>query len=890
MRFEQLKRKPNAILRKKLYKSGKNWIVASTLAFAGGMILLGSTQVTTVKADVSTVVASGTSSQSNNSDSKENTVTKSEPVDNETSNNEPQQPANGTNTEINENTDVSTNTAVGNTSKTDTIQTTPKVEPTSRIQSTLTSTDNEAQTAAAQQVAPNAAVDTTGINDPTNLATSNDEGNSKVGKSDTDDQLGSSWYINSQNVLHIEPGTWADLDPTQYQFGFRNAFLVKSIYFDGKVTAGSKISSLFQSFEYLTDLGNMKDELDTSKTEYFDNVFTGNMALTSYDFSTLDMHNAVDVNGMFNASGLKTVDLTGVDLPKVTDYQRMFSYTNNLETANLDNFNFHSADIQNMFSYSHLNSINLSGVDASNTTNITNLFAGDANLVDLDLSDFDMNETTRNSNYQFLYFGAVTGRIIKIKSLTLNSTARLGEASNLEFNTDLYKGWVSDKNPTATPISSMKLEDLYNTPQSGTQTWSLVDKDTINYTINYFTKDQDPSKDTPVKTISDLSGIDGSRFNIPPLDGYTTPDPNTVTLDYAKGANQVFNVFVNVIEPYNLTINIHYDDDPSKDTSVIGVLQLNPTNAESDSVFQSTLDKLPNTNKTLDKDQTTINIDALVGGDYSRSISDATEEAGVSTDETNLKTIINALMDYYINNYSNFTGAENNNIDFVDAYYKTYEKPVAPDNGNHGGGSSTTEPDSEVDDVKQTSATYYDEPKVQLYGSDGNALAESFLNPNTSWYNDKKMILNGTTYYRVSTDQWVKASDVYVYTGKDTYVRVYQDVLGELIKSHGTTANRELASATDWVSDRYATIDGEKYYRVSTNEFVKASDVYEYTYLSQVVTTAKAATVYDERGNATTKQLPAGSAYKSDRFVNINGKIYYRIATNEFVRANDINL
>jgi len=50
MRFQQLKHNPNNIIRKKLVKSGKNWITVSTLAIAGGLFLVGSPS-TTVKAD-----------------------------------------------------------------------------------------------------------------------------------------------------------------------------------------------------------------------------------------------------------------------------------------------------------------------------------------------------------------------------------------------------------------------------------------------------------------------------------------------------------------------------------------------------------------------------------------------------------------------------------------------------------------------------------------------------------------------------------------------------------------------------------------------------------------------------------------------------------------------
>jgi len=37
--------------------------------------------------------------------------------------------------------------------------------------------------------------------------------------------------------------------------------------------------------------------------------------------------------------------------------------------------------------------------------------------------------------------------------------------------------------------------------------------------------------------------------------------------------------------------------------------------------------------------------------------------------------------------------------------------------------------------------------------------------------------------------------------------------------------NRSLASRTDWLADSIVYINGVEYYRVATNEFVKASDV-----------------------------------------------------------------
>lgn len=79
MRFQQLKKSPNAILKKRLYKSGKNWIIKSSLSFASGLVLFGATQVVNVSADTST---SNTSTQENykTQTSSDNTENTSDPV------------------------------------------------------------------------------------------------------------------------------------------------------------------------------------------------------------------------------------------------------------------------------------------------------------------------------------------------------------------------------------------------------------------------------------------------------------------------------------------------------------------------------------------------------------------------------------------------------------------------------------------------------------------------------------------------------------------------------------------------------------------------------------------------------------------------------------------
>lgn len=105
--------------------------------------------------------------------------------------------------------------------------------------------------------------------------------------------------------------------------------------------------------------------------------------------------------------------------------------------------------------------------------------------------------------------------------------------------------------------------------------------------------------------------------------------------------------------------------------------------------------------------------------------------------------------------------------------------------------------------------------------------------------------------------------------------------------NNGKILNRELQAGSNWYTDRIAIFDGEKYYRVASSEFVKVPSVYEYKYKPTTVETDNATIVYDELGNVLDVQLPF-TEYKADIMVNINGGKYYRIATNQFVRVNNI--
>lgn len=107
--------------------------------------------------------------------------------------------------------------------------------------------------------------------------------------------------------------------------------------------------------------------------------------------------------------------------------------------------------------------------------------------------------------------------------------------------------------------------------------------------------------------------------------------------------------------------------------------------------------------------------------------------------------------------------------------------------------------------------------------SDGNR----GLKPMTDWRYDHVKIHQGETYYRVSTNEWAKSDQVYRYEN-ETGVLTPRNATNEMIQSNTKKIeNRVLAGGTDWAFDRiaYLGMNEGRYYRVSTNEFIKEYDV-----------------------------------------------------------------
>jgi hypothetical protein len=114
---------------------------------------------------------------------------------------------------------------------------------------------------------------------------------------------------------------------------------------------------------------------------------------------------------------------------------------------------------------------------------------------------------------------------------------------------------------------------------------------------------------------------------------------------------------------------------------------------------------------------------------------------------------------------------------------------------------------------------------IKIYDGNGKLNDDVVLSEGSSWIIDKTITINGAEYYRVATDQYVKASDVYKYTPLQTVAVTNGTNVTPVYNTKGQLIiDRALDVNTPWYTDRSATIRGKKMYRVATNEWIKASD------------------------------------------------------------------
>ncbi|MFD1418347.1 hypothetical protein [Companilactobacillus keshanensis] len=164
--------------------------------------------------------------------------------------------------------------------------------------------------------------------------------------------------------------------------------------------------------------------------------------------------------------------------------------------------------------------------------------------------------------------------------------------------------------------------------------------------------------------------------------------------------------------------------------------------------------------------------------------------------------------------------------------YDYIQKVIVTPSSNTGSSTSNS--------ISGIATTHTDQKSYALYNDDNVKIDNRALMTNSSWQVDGVRTVKGIKQYRVSTHEWVNASDVdFIENGsineemsvkkldtpKEISLATNHKIYNLQNSKRVVSTTRALAGGTSWLVDKIGTdMHGGIYYGVSTDEFVKVSD------------------------------------------------------------------
>ena len=173
---------------------------------------------------------------------------------------------------------------------------------------------------------------------------------------------------------------------------------------------------------------------------------------------------------------------------------------------------------------------------------------------------------------------------------------------------------------------------------------------------------------------------------------------------------------------------------------------------------------------------------------------------------------------------------------------------------------------------------------VQLVDASGDPIGKT-ASPSTAWKYSRIVSINGADYYQVASNEYLPTDSSVKFIPLTTPTNIVLSSNSVVYNSEGNALDITFPAGTILKTDGYAIINGVKMYRVGTDEWVSGDSTTTYESYVTVYTTKATTPVYNGAGQQVSV-LPANTEWHVDRIVTINGVKYYRIATNEFILIN----
>lgn len=184
-----------------------------------------------------------------------------------------------------------------------------------------------------------------------------------------------------------------------------------------------------------------------------------------------------------------------------------------------------------------------------------------------------------------------------------------------------------------------------------------------------------------------------------------------------------------------------------------------------------------------------------------------------------------------------------------------------------------------------------DRGQLNIYDKNGTLIAVKNLSGVTNYNINQRKNIGGDVYYQIGDNQWIKASDVNEFYSAPATIQTHHGTNTTLNTLSGTIVkNRALKANSNWYASGYVMIDGQKYYRVSTNEWIQEDHGVKYEAMSGVVTANETAQLYSSKGKKSHRALMRGAKFVTDKIGTVNGETMYRVASDEWVPEGLVSL
>jgi len=647
----------------------------------------------------------------------------------------------------------------------------------------------------------------------------------------------SGMFVNDHNITSLNLSSFDTSQVIDMSNMFNAADELTSIAGLSKFNT-SKVTDMkymFANTFALTDID--LSNFNTSNVTDMSYMFVSTHNLAKIDLSNFNTSNVENMDGMFSHSGISVLDLRNFDVSKVTTMDEMFYGTNNLKLLNIQGWQPTLADTSTLLvnvgdSENPIDNIDISGF-TFNPNQSSNIFK-DSNLKSITVSsnaavinsmiplskyashwvnigngtmDNPKGDLTFNTlDEQKKVFSSLKGIETFVQvypTVTLKQNIYTGDNNEIDSLRDILNKYPEDdSNPDDINIINATLKKLKDATElydsvsyslkMDSQTHEFIENQDSNIKLPDSPKNKlimtistSESYNNPIYIVSNQSAIAGTFGESPSISLIYTILKEKLN-DY-RGDIYTLNLYYPT--PAAITVDVQDPIDSSKKTSIT-VPNIKPGEGP------VTLTGIPEVNGYVTPVLTaTYTADGIVVTDQNKKIIDVDHPATYS-----LKPNSN-------NNHNNHNSDNSNPDDSQNVISK--------------------------ENIQKYIATYPDQGNVPIY----QLLTDNSMTPcknrelahTTNWLTDRKVTIGKDIYYRVATNEYVKATRVYPYEYTNVKIRTNSDSNKRLYTAEGNlVGNRQLAANSNWKTDRIAIINNVKYYRVSTNEFVRTDDVYVY--------------------------------------------------------------